>query len=62
MMNTNTPATTMPWYRVPAVWLVLAIPGLTIAGCALTIYLALTNPDVVYERTESPSTSASMKR
>lgn len=34
-----------PWYRNHWVWLVIAIPSLTIAGCMLTIYLALTNPD-----------------
>ncbi len=36
-----------PWYRNPWVWLVIAIPGLTILGCAVTIYLALSNPDMV---------------
>ncbi|MDH4108042.1 MAG: FixH family protein [Gammaproteobacteria bacterium] len=33
------------WYQNGMVWLVIAIPGLTIAGCILTIYLALTHPD-----------------
>ncbi len=35
------------WYRNGWVWLVIAIPGLTVAGCMLTIYLAVTNPDVL---------------
>ena len=35
------------WYRNRMVWLVIAIPGLTIAGCIFTIYLALTNPDTL---------------
>ena len=26
------------------VWLVIAIPTLTVAGCLLTIYLAITSP------------------
>jgi hypothetical protein len=26
-------------------WLVIAIPALTVAGCLLTIYIALSNPD-----------------
>lgn len=26
-------------------WLVVAIPALTVAGCLFTIYLALTSPD-----------------
>lgn len=33
------------WYRNPWVWLVIAIPSLTVAGCLFTIYLALANPD-----------------
>jgi hypothetical protein len=32
------------WYRNKLVWLVIAIPALTVAGCALTIFLAVTNP------------------
>lgn len=27
------------------VWLLIAIPGLTVIGCLLTIYLAISNPD-----------------
>lgn len=34
-----------PWYRNHWVWLIIAIPSLTVAGCMVTIYLALTNPD-----------------
>lgn len=33
------------WYRNQWVWLVIAIPALTVVGCMLTIYLAVTNPD-----------------
>lgn len=36
-----------PWYRNPWVWLVIAIPSLTVAGCMLTIYLALSNPHIL---------------
>lgn len=32
------------WYRNPWVWLLIAIPGLTVLGCALTLYLALAHP------------------
>ena len=28
-------------------WLVIAIPALTVAGCLLTIYVALSNPDEI---------------
>ena len=34
-----------PWFRHRMVWLVIAIPALTVAGCLLTISLAVTTPD-----------------
>ena len=34
-----------PWFRHRIVWLVIGIPACTVAGCLLTIYLALTHPD-----------------
>ena len=36
-----------PWYRTRLVWLVIAIPGLTVVGCLLTIFLAINNPDLL---------------
>lgn len=36
-----------PWYRHRMLWLVIAIPGLTVAGCMLTIYLAISHPDTL---------------
>jgi len=33
------------WRGNRMVWLVIAIPALTVAGCLLTIYLAISNPD-----------------
>ena len=36
-----------PWHHNPWVWLVIAIPSLTVAGCMFTIYLALTNPHII---------------
>jgi hypothetical protein len=36
-----------PWYRNPWVWLLIAIPSLTVAGCMLTIYLAVTHPHIL---------------
>lgn len=38
-----------PWYRNFWVWLLISIPGLTIVGCALTIFLAISNPDHLVE-------------
>ncbi|MGB5245909.1 MAG: FixH family protein [Woeseia sp.] len=44
---TNTRLDDAPWYRHRMVWLVIAIPGLTVAGCMLTIYLAISNPETL---------------
>jgi hypothetical protein len=44
-MRRNAIDQTEAWHRNPWVWLVIAIPALTVAGCMLTIYLAITNPD-----------------
>jgi len=38
------------WYKNGWVWLIIAIPSLTIIGCMFTIYLALSHPvHLVYE-------------
>lgn len=48
-----------PWQRNPWVWLVIAIPSLTVAGCLLTIWLALSNPDyLVGEYVAGPAVPA----
>lgn len=44
-MQTNVIMEDEPWFRNPWVWLVIAIPSLTVVGCMITIYLALANPD-----------------
>jgi hypothetical protein len=36
-----------PWYHNPWVWLLIAIPSLTVIGCMFTMYLALTNPHIL---------------
>ncbi len=38
-----------PWQQNPWVWLIIAIPTLTVVGCMLTIYLALSNPHVIVD-------------
>jgi hypothetical protein len=44
------------WQRNPWVWLLIAIPALTVAGCLVTIWLALSNPvDLVGEDTPGPA-------
>ena len=48
-----------PWYRNPWVWLLIAIPSLTVAGCMLTIYLAITHPHTLVgeQSPEQPATA-----
>lgn len=46
----NATQTPTAWYRVPVAWLVLMIPVTCVVGCMFTIYLAVTNPDVIYKR------------
>lgn len=55
---TQPQATADTWYRNPWVWLVIAIPGLTVAGCMLTIYLALTNPHILTSDGPNPGQAA----
>jgi hypothetical protein len=52
-----------PWFRNPWVWLVIAIPSLTVVGCIITIYLALANPDhLVSDTVTEEQTSAAQRR
>jgi len=44
-MSTTKTAEEEPWYKNQWVWLIIAIPSLTIVGCLFTIYLALSHPD-----------------
>ena len=47
------------WYRNPWVWLLIAIPALTVLGCSITIYLALTHPDSLLNDGEPQATISS---
>jgi uncharacterized protein len=44
-MQSETSEQAEPWQRNPWVWLLIAIPALTVAGCMLTVFLAVTHPD-----------------
>jgi len=59
-MRVDTVMENEPWYRNPWVWLVIAIPSLTVVGCIVTIYLALTHPEhlVSDNAVEEPSPAA----
>lgn len=50
-----------PWFRNPWVWLLIAIPSLTVAGCMLTIYLAITNPHILVSD-DAPAPHGSIAR
>lgn len=55
----NATTTEAPWYRHRMLWLVIAIPGLTVVGCMLTIYLAISRPETIVKDPlldSSPST------
>jgi hypothetical protein len=58
-MPTSTTTDRSPWFRNRMVWLVMAIPALTVAGCMLTIFLAISNPDEIISdyslRTDLPA-------
>jgi hypothetical protein len=51
-----------PWQRNPWVWLVIAIPGLTVVGCLFTMYLALANPDYLVDEYVTGAASAEQGR
>lgn len=53
--HVNDQASAIPWYSVKMVWLILAIPACTVAGCLFTIYLALANPDYLVKSPQSDS-------
>ncbi|GAA4338710.1 FixH family protein [Pigmentiphaga soli] len=42
---------TNPWWREPWPWLLMAGPAVAMAGCVVTIYLAVTHddPPIVHE-------------
>ena len=48
-----------PWHRNPWVWLLIAIPSLTIAGCMVTIWLALTHPEILVSDAPTAQTTGS---
>ena len=39
--------TTLPWWRVPMVWLVISGPALVVVASFATLALAILNPDPV---------------
>ena len=42
-----------PWYREPWPWVLIAIPALTVIASAITLWLAISNPDpLAVESTE----------
>jgi hypothetical protein len=51
-----------PWYREPWPWVLIAIPGLTIIACGITLWLALSHPDyLVVEEQEYQAVKADLR-
>jgi len=62
-MQSDTNLENEPWYRNQWVWLIIAIPSMTVIGCMYTIYLALSNPDyLVSDSAIKEETPASQSR
>jgi hypothetical protein len=47
------PSPSMPWWRVPMVWLVIAGPAIVVVAGFTTLGIALHNPDPVLSRTKA---------
>lgn len=43
-MNKNN-ETSIPWYKIPIMWLIFGIPFLTVIAGLTTVYIATTNAD-----------------
>lgn len=52
----------LPWFKHRMLWLVIAIPALTVAGCLLTIFLAINNPDQIVSDPADTNASAPSAR
>jgi hypothetical protein len=46
-MTTAATTDVRPWYRQYWPWLLIVPPAGAVIGCAITIYLAITHPDVL---------------
>lgn len=60
-ISVSSPESTERWQGNPMVWLVIAIPALTVAGCLLTVFLALTHPDEIEATAPSVPTHDSVR-
>ncbi len=49
-MNAVTKTDTLPWYREPWPWVLIALPAAAVVGCAITLYLALASADGMVAR------------
>jgi len=62
-LKTDADAIDEPWYRNPWVWLIIAIPSLTVVGGLITLYLALSRPVIlVGDTADKEETSVSESR
>ncbi len=49
------PAPSVPWWRVPMVWLVLAGPFAVVVASFVTLAIALTHPDQLVDAAQGSS-------
>ena len=53
-MNHDMPNPVLPWWRVPAVWLVIGGPALVVLASIATLVLAVRGGDVPLRQTAEP--------
>lgn len=56
-MQANSPSAER-WFTNPWVWLIISIPTLTVVGCLLTVWLAVSHPDVLVKNLALDGTAA----
>lgn len=49
-MNAVTKTDSLPWYREPWPWVLIALPAAAVVGCSITLYLALASADGMVAR------------
>lgn len=50
--QSESPEPSVPWWRVPMVWLVLGGPFVVVVASFVTLAIALTHPDQVVDATQ----------
>ncbi len=40
----------LPWYKYPQMWLVVALPAIAVIGGLATVYIAYKNPPIILKQ------------